>query len=457
MKNPFIAGKWAQGREFYGRDSIIAELMDDTFQCICLIGNRRIGKTSLLRQIEERVWEDDSQLALFIDLSSIDADLSDIGEEILRQIKRLIRKQTQPEIRMKPALERMLEKSFKSIRDIVDQLADIADASQACIIFLFDESEKLLSFHDPDDRKKIKDLDHLQGALRCQSNVRTILTASKRITRLNEFQKDNTTSPFLHEYTIRYLPPIDDQDAAALICQNQNVDVRKKPFLVEVEPGTLMEIINLTGKHPYWLQFLCRQLFEKSGNLRPIQKSDLLVDTIHMDYFEMDFESLSHHEQVIMVFLGQNSSTTEDEISDHLKKQGINNSRLKSTLMELGDLGFIRKIEDGYVVGNYFLQNWLINEAEHLLSKGQIKTSVTTHTKKLSIKKISKALLITVPKIIGRTILDIFGRDKANDTTAVVLVYAVIAVVILLVWGILDWNTLVDTFKDVWRFFFPVK
>jgi internalin A len=71
--------------------------------------------------------------------------------------------------------------------------------------------------------------------------------------------------------------------------------------------------------------------------------------------------------------------------------------------------------------------------------------------------KILSAIFVSFPRIIGRFALDIFGRDKAIDSTAILLGYALIALSVLAVWGIVDVNSLRDWFVGWWRFFFPVK
>ncbi len=67
------------------------------------------------------------------------------------------------------------------------------------------------------------------------------------------------------------------------------------------------------------------------------------------------------------------------------------------------------------------------------------------------------AVFVSLPRVIGRFALDIFGRDKALDSTAILLGYVLIVLSVLAVWGIVDVNSLRDWFAGWWRFFFPVK
>ena len=49
---PFIVGQWVRGESFYGRRELLAEILDGRRDRLWLLGSRRIGKTSLLRQLE---------------------------------------------------------------------------------------------------------------------------------------------------------------------------------------------------------------------------------------------------------------------------------------------------------------------------------------------------------------------------------------------------------------------
>ena len=49
---PFVVGQWVRGDRFYGRTSILTEILQGPRESFWLLGTRRIGKTSLLKEIE---------------------------------------------------------------------------------------------------------------------------------------------------------------------------------------------------------------------------------------------------------------------------------------------------------------------------------------------------------------------------------------------------------------------
>lgn len=83
------------------------------------------------------------------------------------------------------------------------------------------------------------------------------------------------------------------------------------------------------------------------------------------------------------------------------------------------------------------------------------KLIVATQSSFLSLLKF---VFVSFPRIIGRFLLDIFGRGKDSaDSTHVVLGYILIILFTLIVWKIIDIDSLRDWFTNGWRFFFPVR
>ena len=58
MRNPYVTGSYVTGRQHYGRETLIDCLLHGEGRAYWVVGSRRIGKTSLLRQLELRALED---------------------------------------------------------------------------------------------------------------------------------------------------------------------------------------------------------------------------------------------------------------------------------------------------------------------------------------------------------------------------------------------------------------
>ena len=55
MRNPFIAGSWVRGDNFFGRSDILRDILEGARDSLWVVGARRLGKTSLLKELERRV------------------------------------------------------------------------------------------------------------------------------------------------------------------------------------------------------------------------------------------------------------------------------------------------------------------------------------------------------------------------------------------------------------------
>ena len=52
MRNPYTVGRWLRGADHYGREQLLEYLISAEDPAIWVVGTRRMGKTSLLRQLE---------------------------------------------------------------------------------------------------------------------------------------------------------------------------------------------------------------------------------------------------------------------------------------------------------------------------------------------------------------------------------------------------------------------
>ncbi len=57
MRNPFIAGSWVRADNFFGRAALLREILDGERDSLWVVGARRLGKTSLLKELEYRVQQ----------------------------------------------------------------------------------------------------------------------------------------------------------------------------------------------------------------------------------------------------------------------------------------------------------------------------------------------------------------------------------------------------------------
>jgi hypothetical protein len=331
MRSPYLAGPVAFGSNFYGHGLLVAQLLDRRQTCIHLVGNRRSGKTSVLHRVEEQT----GTVPLFVNLQRTGKRAVELGAALVRQIA-----DAQPRF---PVLEQVQREPLTDVCAIIDSLASVAAQHKLTILLLWDEGEKLLEM-DPGD------LECLRASLQDKPQLRIILAATQRLSRLMVIHAVNT-SPFLHGFTTVYLPLLSTAEAIELISQSNNDEGP-----VSVTNALAAQIVDLTGGQPYLIQLLCRRLFKPDGSLRPIESDDLIVDEALGSVFQSDYDGFSSAERAILITLSKQPAGI-DELARIL---GIHHlGLLNNQLHGLQQVGLISRTDGVYQIANFFLQNWL--------------------------------------------------------------------------------------------------
>src|SRR5512136_2962011 len=87
-RNPFIVGSFVRGEDFFGRQALLAEILEGERHSLWVLGARRLGKTSLLREAEHRVQR--SRETPFVDLYwdlQGSGDSRGLGETLLSSVE----------------------------------------------------------------------------------------------------------------------------------------------------------------------------------------------------------------------------------------------------------------------------------------------------------------------------------------------------------------------------------
>ncbi|HRK82399.1 MAG TPA: TIR domain-containing protein [Saprospiraceae bacterium] len=336
MRNPYIVGPWVSGTNFYGREAIIEDLLDENHKCIYLIGNRRIGKTSLLHKIEEEVQKI-SEIPIFLDLQLT-------PEGGIRRMARSLYEEVLRKSRQFPILER-INRENNDICEAISSIANTAKQANLKICLLIDEGEILLKL-------ETKHIQRLQATLQNQSNVRTIIAASKRLGGQSDPDMNQKQAFLLQGWIIKYMPLLSEEEAKGLIAQINNGHGQ-----IKVGEDIQQEIMELAGNHPYLIQYLCDKLFHRDGYLRSIDERAKSIEPQLSIFFQSDFESLSSIERDIMKKLSDKKILNIDEIQNHLNFKK-NHFDLYLVSLEKSCYILYKEEKNHYLIANDFLYRW---------------------------------------------------------------------------------------------------
>jgi uncharacterized protein len=73
------------------------------------------------------------------------------------------------------------------------------------------------------------------------------------------------------------------------------------------------------------------------------------------------------------------------------------------------------------------------------------------------LKNTLRVIFVLIPRTIGRFLLDIFNRDKAQDSTALLVGWGVVILITAILIGWLNPQKTIELMKNIWLFFFPPK
>lgn len=293
------------GRRFFGRERSLAEIRDAIANGTAagIFGLRKVGKTSLLKEIERRANEG-GDIAIYIDLLRIPADITDtrwlywkLGSEL---VKRTTIRQEFRGIRWR------LGNEYNDYLDIPDSYpvatAFDSDLSRTLdvirrsplnprpkVIVMLDEIERLLpNTAGKDGFKGFFDFfSYIRGVAQESSDFVPIVTgANAAIAEAAQFSgKDNPVFNFFREI---YLPLLKSGESI------QMVQTLGKGMGVRFSTEVALRIHNLTGGHPFFIRqlcsFLCARYPERPLTIT-VKKIDELIDA-YLEIAGRDFSEI---------------------------------------------------------------------------------------------------------------------------------------------------------------------
>jgi serine/threonine-protein kinase len=351
MPMPFVIGQWVRGERFYGRERLIAEILEGPRDGLWLLGTRRIGKTSLLKQLEYLAVNaaEPSYFPLFWDLQGADnpAELdAGFAEALLDAEDRLAEIDIEVDDVEADGLFAAMGRLRRRLR-----------SHGLKLLLLCDEVEELIKLNEKDPAL----LGKLRHALQASADVRSVLASTIRLWALTEQRAD--TSPFLHGFAPPlYIGTLSDAGAGALVRQTRLADELRPP-LAEEEAET---ICRRCDNHPYLLQLVGKRRLE-SGDLEGAIE-EVAADPMVAYFFSVDFEMLSPTEQQILRTVAHDTPAASDTLEARL---ALDAPALGGALQNLENLGFIRRDAERHVIlANYFFRRWLTDLAPAIGASG---------------------------------------------------------------------------------------
>ncbi len=331
-RNPFIVGSFVRGDDFFGRQALISEVLEGERQSIWVLGGRRLGKTSLLRELEHRVQRSREThfVALYWDLQG-SGDARGLAETLLSSVDdaESFRRATDVSVEDLESLP---------IAEMIATLVRRTVRSGWRLLLLVDEAEELLIVGRSDPGV----LARLRRVLSRGPDVRTVITATRLLARVDE-EASLPTSPFLQGFIPPvYLTPLTLEEGRALLARGG------------FAPEDAQVVLERTACHPFLVQLLASRLFESRDAAAMLDQ--LGSDEMVANYFSVDFSTLEEVERAILSEVAREGERTRRELATAL---GRSEDALATPLHGLSMLGYLRRAGESVSIPNWFFERWL--------------------------------------------------------------------------------------------------
>jgi hypothetical protein len=353
MRIPYVVGRWVRGRNHYGRERLTEHLLHAPDSAIWLLGTRRMGKTSMLKQLELVTDTPESHFVpLFWDMQGCEST-HDLSEELYYALMDVTERFGRYGIDVN---------SFagQDALVILRTLARTLMEQGKQLLLLVDEAEVLINVARLDPAW----VGRLRRAMQ-DHRVRTIMTSTKLLAELNRLNSEWTTSPFLFGFNLVNLTKLEEAPARSLVRQLQDDEE------VLAADGVVDDILIHTNGQPYLIQYLCQRLFETDeegrGHLRAVREEDLATDHILNGFFQNDFQHLTRTERRLLLAVAELTIAKERELMVVLND--LPPRKIQMYLYGMERLGYLRQIFGQWAVGNEFLRRWIMDNHDDLVKR----------------------------------------------------------------------------------------
>ncbi len=249
VQNPYVTGDPVEGSLFVGRDDILKQLeelwfMSDQLQSVVLYGHRRMGKTSLLRNVNDRLGSN-TQL-IYVNLLNLGEVTQGAGEVLLSICDEIAQATNHPA----PSDTDLINLPYPTFRRYLQSLIQSPDSKG--LIIALDEFEKL---EDLITAEKLSPdfLSYLRGLVQMSPKIAFAFAGLHTLEEMTE----DYFSPFFASIIPIRLSFLDRASTRQLLA-NPSDD-----FPLDYAPDLYDEIFDLTAGQPYLVQLLGFQLVRR--------------------------------------------------------------------------------------------------------------------------------------------------------------------------------------------------
>ncbi len=335
----------AVGENFIDREEIVREMIatltnKNIVMGFALVGNRRMGKSSILREVYSILGKDKRIVPVYFSLwSLLERTVEEFSRSLTFSVLEAYKKRLSLKYRLKdlikvPAQElfdflRRIDVRIKILENLEISLSEkgsgkdiphllnetlllpekLADDTGAKCVILLDEFPSIMELSLQNGRMVgdtiIRKIRTIQESYR-----RTTICISGSIKKTMEMTVLSSSSPFYRQFTVKNILPFERDNVRLLLEKNLGVKLSRE---------AIDTALNLTNGIPFYLQFIGRGLIRyKKKNINPKKMKEVFQELLKEEgnlLFSEEFNSLGSRERRVLFEMAKNSLARLNEIA----------------------------------------------------------------------------------------------------------------------------------------------
>ncbi len=333
---------------FVAREKLLSELLetiDDntgkkSVQHIILLGARGIGKTNMLRMVENKVHDSSQLQSKWITVNVPEEQYGIFGLlDFFKYILEIILHSSQPEKIDKDEYKKELEKvdssrNKESLDRFISIFKDISNKENKQFLLLIDNIDKILAEKITEE----KELEYFRSILMTENFLMILGTSTSIFEEIALYDK-----AFFRFFKTIHLQNLSDKEVEALLLKRAKFDGIVDKIKLDENKNKIKAITELTGGYPR-LVLMLYEILEDKPLLDVLKTFNKLLDNL-TPYYKHRMDDLTPQQQkivdTIMITDGVASPT------DVAKKVGWKPTVVTSQFTRLKDLNILQIKEDG--------------------------------------------------------------------------------------------------------------
>ena len=368
--NPFTYGNpISDPRRFFGRtrevEQIFGRLRNEEFESSSLVGDRRIGKTSLLNYLADPRVRAAHGLGperynfVYVDLQMVDKAMG--PEQLWRRLLVLMRQQCADD-GITGVLAALGRRERLDTFDLDELFQEVDDRGQH-VVFLLDEFEHVtenVNFGP----------DFYYGFRSLMIHHKVALVTSSRLELIELCHSDTVkSSPFFNIFANINLRMFSDADFQLMISRSLSGTT------VQFSERETEQVVDLAGLHPYFLQAACCMLYESHrAGLDDAARKAFLAKNFRaeaMPHFVDYWDNSGDYEKIVLAAAALLERAAEPVRNFSLQDLNGVFSRAEPSVERLEKRGLLMARDDRYRLFSSALGSWVLSQFTAELSAEQ--------------------------------------------------------------------------------------